>query len=433
MPNPTRISKSFTVKGAEIDGENQLKGAASVMGVLDQGADVIFPGFFQSALPEFAKNGFCPLAHRWDEQPVMMPTKAEERGNVLYCEATFHSTTAGQDARTVAKERLAAGLNMGLSVGFTAKDDGAAYFNTGSLLIDYAAKSGCDMSLFDVKGIRAWKSVCRGFLPGGCDTLYEYSLCSAPMNKLAGATEVKGLPKPTTKVTPRITTVVKSQYLGDIEVDATAAVLSRLNSGLQRVLWQALYSFDDESVEAMVASLSGPFDEYRDLSLKYIQALSADVPPEELREQASSYYYYYSQEEGVRGEGLGVRTDADASVIFLSSPLTPHPSPLSFLDHTQALGTASVAWIKRASWVREMRFKAGRTLSADTREKMESAHTTLMDGCTQLRTMLDYDPDDDCDPDDDSDCDEQKTIQQALIALELSLLTDEADRLLAGL
>jgi hypothetical protein len=188
------ISKSFQLKAGDVslDANGRLVGAPSVLGVIDQGGDVIFPGFFTPALAEFTLNGFIPVGHKWDELPVAMPTKAEERGNKLYSEAIFHGTQAGQDARTVARERLAQGLNMGLSVGFSTTEDGDMLFATGKLLLDHAKRLGCDMKLFDEKGIGACKSMLRGFLPGGCDTLFEWSIVPAPMNKQAGATEAKG-------------------------------------------------------------------------------------------------------------------------------------------------------------------------------------------------------------------------------------------------
>jgi hypothetical protein len=550
-----KIVKAFAVKAAEtsLDENGMMTCFPSVMGCMDQGADVIFPGFFSEALEEFSQNGFIPVGHKWDELPVAMPTKAMEQGNKLYSEVVFHSTQAGQDARTVAKERRAQGLNMGLSVGFAAKDDGYMMFATGKQLIDYAKSLGCDMKLFDVKGITAWKSACRGFLPGGCETLYEFSIAPAPMNKLATATEVKSLefktvcgakslpladrdhawsasaadkrlrgdadapdkdykrahmicdgkaddftsyklpfadlvdgklqavPKAIFSIASvldggmdgvklseadrqdvkgridayyakmrtafdddtirapwdkdgkktaahaegnsaasegnsaaRSGMVIKSEYLGNVEVSATIAVLSRLNSALQGLLYGSLYSFDDESVEDMLEEIAPAFDEYRDLSLKYIKALLADVPIEDLKEQAASYYYYYSQPPDKR---------AQLKTVMMSAEGLESLPALSFAEHMTTLGTAAAALVKRATWVRETRLKAGRKLSADTREKMEAAHKTLTDGCQQIRDMLDG----------ETEPDETKTISPELIAIELSALADEAERLMARL
>lgn len=186
------IRKIYEMKAASLE-ENCIKGPANVMGILDRGYDVTFPGFFKSALKGFLQNGFVAVGHDWSALPVAMPKVAKEQGQELYTEALFHSTEEGQDARTVCMERMANGLSVGLSVGFFPDyEKGVQYFDNGAQLLRFAEESGCDMSLFDAKGIRACKTMCRGLLPGGCKELAEYSIVAMPMNQMSLATEAKG-------------------------------------------------------------------------------------------------------------------------------------------------------------------------------------------------------------------------------------------------
>lgn len=191
------VRKVFEIKsdGATLE-DNRLRGAAAVMGNLDRGSwirDVIYPGAFsgKGVLKDFVANGFVATGHKWRELPIAMPMSAEEVGNELQCEAMFHSTQAAQDARTVAKERLANGKSVGLSVGFGVDyEDGAHIFQNGKDLLTHAEGMGCDMDLFDRKAISAHKDYCRGI--SQVDELYEFSVVTVPMNPRATASDVKG-------------------------------------------------------------------------------------------------------------------------------------------------------------------------------------------------------------------------------------------------
>ena len=190
---PVIETKTFDLKAADTTlEENTFKGHPSVMGVIDRGSDLIFPGFFRKALKGFSQNGFIPQGHDWAGPPIAMPTLIEERGNVLYSEAVFHTTQAAQDVRTICRERLEKGLSVGLSVGFMTGPDGAAYFPNGQALMDYAKGAGCDLSLFDSK-VASYKYGIRGLLPDGCEELFEYSVCNVPMNKPATMIAAKSL------------------------------------------------------------------------------------------------------------------------------------------------------------------------------------------------------------------------------------------------
>jgi phage head maturation protease len=183
--------KGWEIKAAGASlADNTITGAAAVCGNLDSYKDVIFPGAFDAALPDFLKNGFVAAGHEWDELPIAMPNLAEMRGAALYTEATFHGHQDAQDARTVASERLAAGLSVGLSVGFMCDWDGGRMdFESGPKLLEFAQNNGYDLSLFDVAGISAWDSWCMAILK--IAKLVEYSIVAIPANPCALAMSAK--------------------------------------------------------------------------------------------------------------------------------------------------------------------------------------------------------------------------------------------------
>lgn len=185
------IRKVFELKAAAME-ENRLRGAAAVMGVLDRGGDVIYPGAFKKCLKAFLADGFVPVGHDWSGLPIAMPTSAKEQGQNLLCEAEFHSTQEAKDARTVCMERMQKGLSVGLSVGFMPDyEEGIHSFSLGKDLLLHAEGLGCDMSLFDSKDIAACKDGCRGL--SHIADLYEFSIVPVPMNPKATATDVKKL------------------------------------------------------------------------------------------------------------------------------------------------------------------------------------------------------------------------------------------------
>ncbi len=311
-----RETKILEMKAPTVQ-DNCIKGKASGIGNLDRGNDVIFPGFFKNVLKDFLANGFIAIGHDWAALPIAMPTLAVEQGRDLYSEATFHSTQAAQDARTVCIERKAAGLSVGLSIGFSVANDGYAYFDTGKELLAFAKAQGYDLSLFDAKGINACKSSCRGLLE--CADLYEWSIVTVPMNPAAAATEAKALAQEAKalaqnrkgKSMPSI--VIKGQYLGDIERTTACGVIRSVLSALAGAIYSGLYA-TDASITApadLIQDLPQTCDEARDMLVKTLPVLLADVDIEELREQARSYYdYYYASPPGERKAHLNVENEA---------------------------------------------------------------------------------------------------------------------------
>lgn len=183
--------RSLKEAGAEV-GDNEISGAAAKMGNLDRGRDVIFPGCgaFEKSIPGFLANGSIMFGHKWGSPPVGYPVECEEKGRDLWSKAKFHSTAAAQEARTIAKERIADGLTVGLSIGFRLPSSGYNYFENGKELLEFASETmKLDAALFDTEAIEACTSWCRGIWK--ISELYEWSIVTVPMNPDAIADGVK--------------------------------------------------------------------------------------------------------------------------------------------------------------------------------------------------------------------------------------------------
>jgi hypothetical protein len=183
------VNKFYELKNVKLS-DNQIAGAASVMGNMDRQGDVIYPGAWKDTLKEFRTSGFVAIGHDWGSLPVAMPIEAVERGSELVCTAEFHSTQEGQAARQVCAERMERGLSVGLSVGFLPDyDAGVHYFDTGKSLLNHAEKSGVPMDLLDSNAISMVKGQCRGI--SKIAEFYEFSIVPVPANPKAIASAVK--------------------------------------------------------------------------------------------------------------------------------------------------------------------------------------------------------------------------------------------------
>lgn len=173
--------------GGQLEG-NTIIGSGAVMGNVDRYGDVIFPGAFKGVTKGFTTDGFMPVGHNWSDLPVCMPTKAYEKGADLVVEGEFHTTNAAQDAKTVVAERLSKGLSIGLSIGFCCAKEGVAFFEEGAALLDFAEKSGYDMSLFDTSAIKKGRWL-RAITKVA--ELFEVSIVTVPANPKAVVTALK--------------------------------------------------------------------------------------------------------------------------------------------------------------------------------------------------------------------------------------------------
>lgn len=153
--------KILTLEQAAVDpSTGEFSGYGAVFGNVDDGKDVIERGFFSDVIDEFTRDGFLGWQHDWSN-PVAIPSKAAEDNVGLAINAIFHSTPRAQEARTITAERLAAGKSMGLSIGYEIAKGGSKQRDDGVRVLTKASR------------------------------LFEVSLVTVPMNRLAGVTSVK--------------------------------------------------------------------------------------------------------------------------------------------------------------------------------------------------------------------------------------------------
>lgn len=182
-----KVFKSLKLKSATLD-DRTIAGSASAMGVLDRYGDVMMPGSFGRAIEGFKKSGFIPVGHNWSDydKVVAMPAICEERGRDLYTEAKFHSTSFAEDVRTICKERIESGLEVGLSIGFSVAE--SEYFSNGSEFMAWAKGKGYAMNLID-DSISSFEEEVRAIHQ--VKELFEYSIVTVPANPKATVFDCK--------------------------------------------------------------------------------------------------------------------------------------------------------------------------------------------------------------------------------------------------
>lgn len=172
--------------------DNQIEVTASTEGTMLRNGYVFAPGAWtKSAQRGFAKDGAILVGHDWDDLPVGFPVSSRMEGAELVSVAQFHTTEKGQEARTIAKERMDNGLSVSVSVGFMPNYETESFFSNGADLLAAAEGEGMDMSRFDTKAIRAYKygiQFCREVAEW-----FEWSIVLVGRNQLAKARQVHSL------------------------------------------------------------------------------------------------------------------------------------------------------------------------------------------------------------------------------------------------
>lgn len=148
---------------ASIDDHGTLSGYGAAFNNLDDGGDIIEPGFFAPVLKDFIREGFISAGHDWN-QPIAMVMSAVEDDYGLFITAKYHSDPESQRYRTIAAERMAEGKQVGLSIGYDVAPGGAKRMPDGRHLL--LAKR-----------------------------LFEVAQVTVPMNREAVATSVKSTSK----------------------------------------------------------------------------------------------------------------------------------------------------------------------------------------------------------------------------------------------
>ena len=153
---------------------------------IDEGGDLLVKGAFEDTMEEFLNLGFTAHSHVWNfSEAVGFPLTAKEDHRGWFVKSQFHSTGTAQDVRTIARERMKAGKQVGFSFGYSPVDydfiDARDYERQ---IPRFSSTETLDYNLAQAKRfsrVRILKKV----------SVIEDSIVTAPMNKLAMATGVK--------------------------------------------------------------------------------------------------------------------------------------------------------------------------------------------------------------------------------------------------
>lgn len=182
------IHKFVELKSLKVSdkGSGTIEGYRAVRSI-DEGGDLIVAGAFADTIDEYLSSGFSAESHDWSfSNMVGFPVEAKETDRGLWVKSQFHSTPDAQNIRQKAKERMEAGKSVGFSFGYKADEydfidakdyqhELPRYVNSGELGYNLAQAK-------KFPRIRLLKKL----------TIYEDSLVTAPMNRQATATGVKG-------------------------------------------------------------------------------------------------------------------------------------------------------------------------------------------------------------------------------------------------
>lgn len=120
------VLREFQVQDGP-NGRGTWSGYANTFGFLDSNyGGINIPGCFTQSLPSFLQNGFVPDSHSAAnnyEYTILgtygYPTLCREDAKGLYFEGEFHGDSEAQVVRQRMQERQAAGLSVGMSIGWS--------------------------------------------------------------------------------------------------------------------------------------------------------------------------------------------------------------------------------------------------------------------------------------------------------------------------
>lgn len=113
-------TKTIPLTSSELGESGGITGYASTKNQIDSLGDMIVDGAYGD-LPKFVRQGFVTISHDTKSAPIGYILEAKEDAKGLWVKMAFHSTPSAQHVRTVLLERLKAGKEVGLSIGYLAK------------------------------------------------------------------------------------------------------------------------------------------------------------------------------------------------------------------------------------------------------------------------------------------------------------------------
>lgn len=326
-------------------GNGYLEGYLAVFNNVDDGGDRILPGAFRDTLEEFKRTGFFAVNHNWDALPIGYVDDAYEDNIGLWVRFAYHSHQAAQDARSVAKERLAAGKSVGESIGYEILPGGVL--------------PGKDGSRRDLTKLG----------------VFEGSQVSVPMNRRALATAVKGQTAP-----PKDTPKAGHKWMGDYYAPTSAPQFFG-GEPLEGTYEDLIEDLQDAlNVARMGMPWSGSYGcvlvlaTYPDRCIAVTWG-SEDDPDEPV---------YWSVPYTLDQDGDPVLGQPQ-EVAIQFAPVGD--GGVSFMGHAGRLLVAAREFTKRADARRERRVKEGRELSSGNRETLGAILDALDGVLTQLREL----------------------------------------------
>jgi HK97 family phage prohead protease len=230
------------------EGPGHISGYRAVFNEIDEGGDLIVPGFFKDCITEYLEAGFTAHSHDWDfDKAVGYPMVAKEDDHGFFVDSEFHSTSDAQAVRTKAVERKKAGKRVGFSFGYSVSDK--SYIEAKDYkeqLPLYVKADRLQANLLKAQKFDRIRILKKG-------EVIEDSIVTAPMNKLAMATAVKS---------------INSESKGMLaeEMAQTTPSTWEIESALRRVVRKIAETAKDANVTGVVmdwkAKVAEAFNEY---------------------------------------------------------------------------------------------------------------------------------------------------------------------------
>src|SRR6266404_2101344 len=301
------------------------------MGELDDGGDIVLKGAYQDTIEFFLQNGWGATDHNWQfNKAIGFPVTATEDDHGFKLSVQFHMTDDAQQLRQKISERLAAGKDVKLSIGYALA--AAPIFIERK---DYARELAKYVrpELVQDSLIKAQKFPRIRLIPKL--KLYEVSVVVAPMLESAMVTSVKGLD-------------IKGMF--QAVMDERTPCYWELTDALYTVITR-LYRLTEDAAgtNATVdanAELDVALQEFNDAVRQYATQMFAAAATD------TGLYYYDSFVGGERKEKV--------------APGAEQP----FAKHSDMVGSAIEEFVARAKNRLEFRRKEGRVLSARNRTRI---------------------------------------------------------------
>jgi HK97 family phage prohead protease len=328
--------KDLTVKD---EGPGRISGYRAVFGEIDEGGDLIVPGFFKASLDEYLSAGFTAHSHDWDyDKLVGYPVEAKEDDHGLFVESEFHSTPDAQAVRTKSLERAKAGKRVGFSFGYSISDK--SYIE---------AKEYKDQLPLYVKPERLRANLLKAqkfdrirILKQG--EIMEDSIVTAPMNRLAMATAIKS--------------ATDTKGMLAEEMAQTTPSTWEVESALRRVIRKIAETAKDSGTTGVVidwkAKVTEAFNEYPPTMIPLVTAQI-----EEFLNSSDDEFYLKGISESESFESF---ESAEAAIKKFAQKMQSNHSN---------------------------RVKEGRMLSTPNRSTVQSWRNSLAGIVTELDTLLD--------------------------------------------